>query len=178
MLRSVIGFIIIAVTCGCRAETRSEAGRVSQSDPQEVRRAIDSANAKITAWIAAGQADSVVTLFAKDAQQMPPGSPPFVGRDSIQRAWTNNLKGGKWQFDLKTDDVVVADSIAVEKGHYTLKVAANAGSPMPSFEDRGNYIVTWQRESDAQWRILWDIAASTNPMPGTPAPTPKTKSTR
>lgn len=164
MHRFVIGLVLAAVIVGCRAESRT--------DSAAVRRTIDSQNTKFEAWYAAGQIDSLATIFAEDARQMPPNMAPLVGRDSIKAFWTNAVKWGKWEFDLNAVDVVAADSLAVERGTYTLKFTAGAGSPMPSFEDRGNLVHLWRRESDGVWRLVWDAPVSMIPLPGAPAPAP------
>ena len=82
----------------------------------------------------------------------------------------NAVATGKWQFDLKSDDVITADSLAVERGHFTLKVVAGPKAQYPSFEDRGNYVVLWRRESDGKWRAVWDapVREARSPMPCRP----------
>lgn len=49
---------------------------------------------------------------------MPPNMMPIVGRDSLRVFQQNTFATGKWDFDLKTDDVVSGDIFAVERGHY------------------------------------------------------------
>ncbi len=164
MHRFLVGLVLAAGIVGCRAESRT--------DTAAVRRTIESNNAKAEAWYAAGQIDSLATIFAEDAQQMPPNMAPLVGRDSIRAFWTNAVKWGKWEFDFNSADVVAADSLAVERGTYTLKFTAGTGSPMPSFEDRGNFVVLWRRESDGVWRAVWDAPVSTVAPAGAPAPGP------
>lgn len=157
MIRKAVGLIVVFAAFACRPANRTDAAAV--------RHVIDSLNTKIEAWYDAGQADSIVAVFGQDAIQMPPNMPPVVGRDSVRAFWTNNLKTGKWDFDLTTDEVVVTDSLAVERGHYVLKVVAGPGAQYPSFEDQGNYLVLWRREDDGNWRIVWDAPVSTTPMP-------------
>ena len=96
---------------------------------------------------------------------MPPNMAVLAGRDSVRAFWTNALKTGKWDFELKAEDVVAADSLAVERGTFNLKVLAGPDAQYPSFEDRGNYVILWRRESDGNWRIVWDAPVSTVPMP-------------
>jgi ketosteroid isomerase-like protein len=161
MFRRAAGVLAVAV-CACRSARRPDA--------TEARHAIDSLNAKIVAWYAAGQADSAAQVFAQDVWNFPPNSPPLVGRDSIRAMQKVLFAMGKWQFDLKTDDVVAADSIAVERGHYTLKVTAGPQARYPSFNDQGNYIARWRKESDGHWRQVWEAKASSAPPPGAAPP--------
>lgn len=156
-----LGLFFAVALCACRTEGRT--------DPAAVRQVIDSLNAKLEGWYAAGQIDSVANVFAEDAWQMPPNRAPLVGRDSLRSFWGSAVRGGRWEFDLRTADVVTADSLAVERGSFTLKFTAGAQAPMPSFEDRGNYVVLWRRERDGRWRIVWDAPVSMLPPPGAPA---------
>jgi ketosteroid isomerase-like protein len=131
------------------------------------------------AFYSAGQADSAAQIFAQDVWAMPPNSTPIVGRDSLRSYQQKVFAAGKWVFDLKTDDVAVADSLATERGHYTLKVTAGPQAMYPSFEDRGNYIVLWRKESDGHWRQVWESKVSTVPLPMPPPPAAaKSKRTR
>jgi NAD(P)-dependent dehydrogenase (short-subunit alcohol dehydrogenase family)/ketosteroid isomerase-like protein len=139
------------------------------SDPAEVRRVIEANNAKIVGWYAGGQADSVASFFAKDAWQLPPNSPPLLGRDSILSFWRGALKAGQWRFDLKTQDVLVSGPLAAERGAYTLEFVAGANAPFPSFRDQGNYVVVWRKEADGVWRGVWDAPVSTVPPNQPPA---------
>ena len=167
MLRTAACLLIAANLCACRGENRPAA----QADVPAVRYIIDSLNNQFVTQIAAGQADSASTLFANDVWQMPPNMMPLVGRDSVRAFWTNMTKSGKVEFQLQTQDVIEVDSIAVERGSYNLKYAAQPGARIPSFVDHGNYVVLWRRDSGGHWRIVWDAPVSTVPMPA-PPPTP------
>jgi uncharacterized protein (TIGR02246 family) len=145
-------------------------GFVSSQDAQHVRNIIERQNANASRWYAAGEIDSVASVFAEDAWQMPPNSPPLVGREAIRKYWSEAVKWGKWEFTLQTQDVAVSGPMAVERGKYILKFTAGSGAPpgMASFEDRGNYLVHWRQESDEQWRVVADAPVSEVPLHRTP----------
>ncbi len=165
----IVALAIVLSVCACRGDAR---GKASVGNP-DVKHVIDSLNSKVVAWYRAGHADSAAQVFAQDVWAMPPNSMPIVGRDSLRSYQQRVFSTGKWDFDLKTDDVISADSIAVERGHYTLKVTAGAQAKYPSFEDHGNYIALWRRESDGHWRQVWEAKVSTVPMPAPPTPRPR-----
>ena len=162
MLRNAIAFMTLSAICACRP--------ANHADPTAVRHVIDSLNAKLVTWYSTGQADSAADVFAQDVWVMPPNNAPIIGRDSVLSYQRQVFSTGKWQFELKTDDVIGADSIAVERGHYTLRVTAGPQARYPSFEDRGNYVSLWRRESDGHWRTVWDAKVSTVPLPLPPKP--------
>ena len=163
MLRPLSAIPIAVALLACQPTPRT--------DPAAARHVIDSLNTKAEQWYAAGQIDSLVQIFAQDVWQMPPNSAPLVGRDSLRAFWTNIVRSGRVQFDLQVVDVVAADSIAVERGRYTLTFTAGPQAPLPSFEDEGNYVALWRRESDGHWRIVWDAPVSVRP-PSAPPTTP------
>jgi hypothetical protein len=103
MLRRTVGLLGVVLACACRPTNRT--------DPTEARHAIDSLNSKLVAWYSAGQADSAAEIFGHDVWAMPPNSMPIVGRDSLRSYQKNVFAAGKWDFDLKTDDVASADSL-------------------------------------------------------------------
>ena len=132
---------------------------------EDVRELIDRNNASAVRWYATGDVDSLVSIFAVDAWQMPPNSPPLVGREAIRGFWREAVKWGKWEFTLQAQDISVSGQMAVERGKYSLKFTAGSGAPagMVSFQDRGNYLVHWRHESDGQWRAVGDAPVSEMP---------------
>ena len=131
-----------------------------------VRRIIERHNADLCIWYASGEVDAVVEVFCDDCWQMPPHTEPLVGRTALRDFWMQAVQWGKWQFNLETQDVVVSGLMAIERGTYTLEFQAGPTAPpgMESSVDRGNYVVTWRKEQDGCWRILWDAPVSTLPL--------------
>ena len=134
--------------------------------PDEVRRVIDGHNREICRAYAAGDADAVAAIFSENCWQMPPNAPPLVGRAAVRNFWAEATRWGRWDFDIQAREVLVSGDMAVERGAYTLRLAAGPEAP-PNFEakeDSGNYLVVWRREADGEWRAFWDAAVSDRPL--------------
>jgi uncharacterized protein (TIGR02246 family) len=140
------------------------------TNTDRVRQTIERHNADAVRGYATGDVESVASLFAEDAWQMPPNSPPLVGRNAIREFWGSAVRWGKWNFTLEVQSVDVSEPIAVERGKYVLRFTAGSGAPpgMKSFEDRGNYLVHWRHEPDGDWRIVADAPVSELPLPDIP----------
>lgn len=161
MTRFISALLVCALTLGCTGSTNT--------DVAEIRGIIDRHNTNLERWYLGGHIDSVAAVFAEDAWQMPPNSPPLVGRDSLRAFWTNATGWGRWQFELQAQDVIAEGQIAIERGRFTLQFTADSASPVPTFADRGNYVVLWRRDPDGEWRVVWDAPVSVLPVAaGTP----------
>jgi ketosteroid isomerase-like protein len=149
-----LAIVLLALTTGCRAQTADD-----QSDT--VRQFIEGHNAQLTRWYAAGQMDSVASLFAVDARQMGPNTDPLEGRAAILEFWEHVAGLGTWTFEINTQDVTAYGPLAVERGTYTLLfVPGDEALPgMAASADTGNYIVQWRLEG-GRWLIVNDIATS------------------
>jgi ketosteroid isomerase-like protein len=126
---------------------------------------IQARNDEAARWYASGNVDALASMFTADAWQMPPNATALVGREAIRGFWRQAVQWGTWNFSLKSDDVKASGPFAVERGKYTLRFIARAGSPFPSFDDRGNYVVLW-RLDDGVWRAVWDAPVSEVPHAG------------
>lgn len=153
--------LTVSIALGC--------ARSPAADPADVRARIDRHNSNLERWYRAGHTDSIASVFAEDAWQMPPNAAPLVGRDSIRAFWANATRMGSWEFTLQAQDVVAEGRHAVERGRFSVKFTPGPQAPMPSFEDRGNYVVLWRLDPDGEWRVVWDAPVSELPPPG---PTP------
>ena len=130
-----------------------------------LRAVIDNHNREIERYYASGATDSLASMFALDAWQMPPNNPPLVGRDAIRGFWQQAMGWGKWKFSLRAEDVQTSGSIAIERGKYKTTFVAGPDAPpgMTSVSDQGSYVVYWRREADGNWRIVWDAPVSEIP---------------
>ena len=139
---------------------------VQGQEVDDVRRIIERHNADLERWYAAGQIDSVASVFAEDAWQMPPNSPALVGREAIRGYWNRAVEWGEWEFTLETRSVSVRGPMAVERGRYVLSFSPGPDAPpgMAAFDDHGNYLVHWRLEEDGEWRIVADAPVSEVPL--------------
>lgn len=141
---------------------------VRAQEAADVREIVEKHNEDLERWYAEGRIDSVAPVFAEDAWQMPPNSPPLIGREAIREFWSQAVEWGQWDFTLETRDVAVSGPMAVERGAYVLAFSPGPNAPpgMDAFEDRGNYLVHWRLEDDGEWRIVADAPVSEVPPGG------------
>lgn len=132
-------------------------GTAPLAHAENVRSAIEAADAAISVAAARGDAAAVAAMYAADALVMPAGSEPIRGADAILKFWQSSLSG-IGGVALKTVDLFVQGSTATEVGQYELRDKTGRAI------DHGKYIVVWRKEG-GKWKLLRDMF-STNVAPG------------
>lgn len=132
------------------------------SSPAADEAAIREANKKVMDAIVAKDAATIAGVYAEDAQLLPPNAPKAVGREAIQKGWSDMLAAGI-TLTFETEKVVFAKSgeLAVDIGTYKFS--------MGGMNDTGKSVVTWTKR-DGKWLMLTDMFSSDLPPPPPAAP--------
>ena len=115
------------------------------------RATIEKLNETFVTALAKGDVTAVASMYAEDADLLPPDEQIVKGRAAIQSFWTKAAEG-VGAFKLITVDVkpLVSDA-AREVGTFWLKT-----KDQPPQEVSGKYVVVWQRVG-GEWKLATDI---------------------
>lgn len=113
---------------------------LAQSD-RKVKQEITEKNEQFYKWFNSGNVDSLMGLYHEDACIISKG----CGKDYIRGYYETTTKEFKF-LELKTTNVSVSDSLAVEKGRWS--VVLNNGETF-----RGEYLSEWKL-SNKSWLIV------------------------
>jgi ketosteroid isomerase-like protein len=163
--------LLALAACAPKPETPEQAQARIRAESDSAKTAIDTADARFVAYMAAGKADSAALNYAEDAVFYPSGEPAAVGRPAIQASFQQMLGMGSWRIAPTNTKVVASGPVAVETGHYVINLTPGPHSPAgmaAMYPDSGNFLTTW-RKVDGRWLITNDMSATTR----APAPAKK-----
>jgi uncharacterized protein (TIGR02246 family) len=140
---TVRGWRWFAATCGTFAIAAcAPQGPVSPAVPPELKHSWEVAFNR-------GDADTIVALYAPDAQLIMPGAEPVRGREGIRAAVVEMIKSGV-KVKIDTEENIGSGSVAYVYGPY--RVADAQGRVV----EQGRYVETWRKDGGT-WRIDVDI---------------------
>lgn len=151
------GLIALA---GCQKATDSAA--FEKQAKEDVRKFIPAFNT--------GDVETILAMYAPDAEVMAPGNPRAVGHDAIRtlvEKLSGELQTGAVSLELNDDDKAAASGdIGHHTGSYVVKDASGA------VVDSGNYLAVMQKQADGKWLMIRDTWNSDRPPPAPPAAEP------
>jgi ketosteroid isomerase-like protein len=108
--------------------------------------------------------DKTVSYYSDDAIVMPPNAAIATTKEAIRNIWKDLLASPGLVFTWKTTKVEVAKSgdMAYSSGTYELIMNDAGGKPV---NDRGKYVVVWEKQPDGKWKCGADIWNSDLPLP-------------
>jgi uncharacterized protein (TIGR02246 family) len=105
-------------------------------------------------WMAlwnSGQFDKVMELYAPDALYLPSRHDPLFGRKRISEYLRPPMLRGATDFTLETEFIQLSGDLVYDVGRYSVSLPLEDGGTQ---RDRGRYLVVWQQQGSADWRIL------------------------
>jgi len=130
------------------------------SRADDVRAAIDAANAKFMADYAAGDTKALALAYTEDAVMLPPDATRVVGHTAIEALWKSWIDAGLKNLTLKATEVDSSGDLAYEIGEFTLQEPIEGGNFKTA---TGNYVVVWKHGKDGAWRLKVDTWNDTPP---------------
>jgi uncharacterized protein (TIGR02246 family) len=119
----------------------------------EVRDAIEQADAQFVEAYKDGDAAAIATLYTETAKVLPPDATEVTGREAIQSLWQSYLDAGLKDLTLATTKVESDGNLAYEIGDFTIQVPAEDKSMVTA---TGNYLQLWKHDTDGNWRLHVD----------------------
>ena len=110
-------------------------------------------------WLAAAQAhdlERTVSYWTDDVYLMPPGQPPIVGKDALQRYVAGAFAIPGFSITWVTEHVWLAKTgdLAYAIGVDTIRYTSPDGKPV---EERNKAVAVWRKDPDGAWRCAVDI---------------------
>jgi ketosteroid isomerase-like protein len=161
----MVGLAVAVAAAGCT--------NVKQvPDETAVRDIIEAQNQELVECWNGGEYECVSGFFSEDGWQMMPNAQAQAGPDAVRRFWQQAFGWGQWELSMETSLLEQSGPMAIERGKYTMRFAADAAAPpgRPSSQDRGNYLTHWRLDSDGRWRIAAQALVSEVAVRVVPAP--------
>lgn len=159
--------LLALLGCAPQSSDKAAADSVATAavDPAAARTAIDAANALAVEALNKGDVEQWLTLYKSDAVVLPPNQPAWRGTEGLRagaQAMLNDVAISGMA--LKADDVQTSGDFAVETGTYEMTLTPKKGGKV--INDKGKYIVVWERQPDGSWKAIRDIFNSDLPAAG------------
>jgi ketosteroid isomerase-like protein len=156
-----------ALLVACQAsETAQQAQARMEKESQAFTAAAASTAKRYEAWLAAGQADSIASVFTEQGREMPPNEGAVVGRSAIKGYEARNAATFASKLVIRGESYMASGPLGVERGNYTFEGKAKPGAPkgVPSMiNEDGKYLIHWHKVN-GQWLIADMIWNSNHPM--------------
>jgi uncharacterized protein (TIGR02246 family) len=120
---------------------------------EDVRAAIDQANAQIVEAFKAGDAAAIAANYTEDGKMLPPDATEVAGRAAIQQFWQSWLDDGLKNLTLEAIEVEAEGDLAYEVGNFSIEAPAENDAMATA---TGNYLVVWKRASGDDWQLHVD----------------------
>jgi ketosteroid isomerase-like protein len=125
-------------------------------DIQKARAFIDSINTKWSEELKKGDSIAIASHYSQDGKILLANSEPASG-SGILSLWGGIIRSGVTDWKFTTTDLTGDPHFLIETGSYEIN------GPDKKLVDKGNYVVTWKKQDNGEWKLYRDIGVSSMP---------------
>lgn len=133
-----------------------------QSEPQNTeqeKEAILTASKAFSQAYISGDLEEQMSYYTDDAVIMSGSREMIIGKEKVTNYWTLPATVKVLEHAATPVELEIIGEMAKDYGYYAGKSLRN-GTDTISF--RGQYLITWRKEADGQWRMSADMWSSLN----------------
>jgi uncharacterized protein (TIGR02246 family) len=105
-----------------------------------------------------------ISLWADNGIQMPPNTPPRIGKEQILEKSKPTFDQMNLDMDIcSLDEVKVHGSLGFVRCTYTLKITPKVGGETINAMSDGKALTLVEKQSDGSWKIIYDCFNSNVP---------------
>ena len=176
----------VVLLAACKAqESPKRAQARMEKETEAFTAAVSAISKRYQGWFAAGQADSIASMFTEQGREMPPNAPAVIGRPAIKVYEAKNAATFASKLVLRGESYMASGPLGIERGSFTFDAKAKPGAPKgvpPTIHDEGKYLIHWHHVN-GQWQVadlIWNSSrsmAAASSATKKPAAKPAAKST-
>jgi ketosteroid isomerase-like protein len=160
------GAMVLGLACAAEPDDQDEVSIEEQS--AAFRSAVEAILAKYEQWEAAGQIDSILTLYTENVVLAFANQPIIEGKQAVRDNAAQMYAMGTPSLDLRTQSATASGDLGVERGTYVFNMTLAQGAPAAMaalFPDSGSYLTHWHRVN-GEWKAAEVVVNSMKPLPG------------
>ncbi len=145
-LFSIVATLLVLAISGCAPQVDVEADKA----------AIREADRQFSEAAGAKDVEGVVSLFADDAQLLPPDAPAITGKEGVRNFASEITAIPGFAVSWQTTQAEVSRSGDLGYTLATLELSVNDADGNPVTR-RGKDVHVWKKQPDGSWKVVIDI---------------------
>ena len=151
MGKVILFIILLFIVSGCEQSERVLI--VPKADVEADIQAIRNITEKWQVAINAGDLDTLMSFYSKDAIKIPPNEPAVRGKDAIRSGYQKLFEKNIRQEKHVVADIKISGDLAVTNTTWTLPgITEKAEGPS---KPTGNWIRIFGKQPDGAWKIIY-----------------------
>jgi len=152
----VVMISLFVLSCNPGKENKDDNTKTAGFDMQKARAFIDSINTKWSEELKKGDSTTIASHYSQDGEILLANMEPVSGT-GILPLWGSIIRSGMTDWKFTTTELTGDSDFLIETGSYEIKSADK------KLADKGNYVVTWKKQDNGEWKLYRDIGVSSLP---------------
>ena len=141
-VRGLLFILILMAGCASKMDSEKETKALLNTDRQFAKVSVEK-----------GAAEAFRMYLTEHALQLPAGSNPIYGRESIYQGMLDMPEGAVLEWEPQDGEVAQSGELGWTWGNYIFSYKDSKGETKKSY---GKYLNVWKKQ-DGKWRVLIDM---------------------